>query len=197
MKIVDRLSCRFRKGAFYTKDIIREENCTFGDYTYGRPTILQFGEGAKLKVGKFCSIAREVQIMLGGNHRVDWVTTYPFPALTRNWPEAQGIAGHPVTKGDVIVGNDVWIGQGATILSGVVIGDGAVIGAKAVVSSDVEPYAVVAGNPARIIGKRFDDESVRKLLEIRWWDWPDEKIKKHIPVLCSPAVADFFRNVAS
>ena len=193
----ERFSRIFRKKAFFTRDLVREENCEFGDFTYGKPIIMQYGDGGRLKVGKFCSIARGVRIFLGGNHRKDWITTYPFPALTENWSEPSGITGHSFTKGDVKVGNDVWIGDGAAILSGVVIGDGAVIGAKAVVSSDVAPYAVVAGNPARVIAMRFDDETIRRLLLIRWWDWPVEKIKENIHLLCSPAVEEFFKKNGS
>jgi hypothetical protein len=119
------------------------------------------------------------------------VTTYPFPALPETWPEAREIGGHPVSRGDVVVGNDVWIGYGATILSGVAIGDGAVIGARAVVTRDVDAYAIVAGNPATTVGKRFDEETVRRLLEIRWWEWPPEKIRDNMRLLCSDRLADF------
>lgn len=143
------------------------------------------GRDARLEIGKFCSIAEGVKIFLGGNHRVDWITTYPFPALLHYWPEASGITGHPSTRGDVIIGNDVWIGTDAIILSGVKIGDGAVIGAGAVVTQDVNPYSIVIGNPAREIRRRFSDAMVDKLLEIRWWDWPPAKIRENLDFLCS------------
>jgi len=174
---------------FYTKNFLRNEVekgvVSIGDYTYGKPKVLHWGEDAKLKIGKFCSIADEVVIFLGGNHRTDWVTTYPFPVLVSDWPEAGLIKGHPGTKGDVVVGNDVWIGYGATILSGTVIGDGAVIGARSVVTKNVEAYAIVAGNPAREIKKRFNQSQIERLLEIKWWEWSIEKIKKNIKLLCS------------
>ena len=181
------------KRDFFTRDLVREKNCEFGPYTYGKPVILQYGEGSKLKVGKFCSIAAEVKILLGGNHRTDWITTSPVPALAEDWPEAKDIEGHPLSKGDVLIGNDVWIGYGATILSGVRIGDGAAIAARSVVVRDVEPYAVVAGNPAAAIGKRFDDRVVEMLLGLRWWDWPPEKIRRHLGLLCSERVEDLLK----
>ena len=136
-------------------------------------------------IGKYCSIADGVEILLGGNHRYDWITTYPFPSFNNDWPEASTIEGVLTTNGDVIIGNDVWICQGAIILSGVRIGDGAIIGARAVVSKDVSSYSIVAGNPAREIKRRFNDETINKLLKIKWWDWPPEKIKKNIKMLCS------------
>jgi acetyltransferase-like isoleucine patch superfamily enzyme len=168
---------------------VTRDDVEIDDYTYGNPTVLSWGEGKKLKIGKFCSIAGGVVIFLGGNHRTDWVTTYPFAEFLGQWPESRGIEGHPASKGDVVIGNDVWIGSGATIMSGVKIADGAVIAARAVVTKDVEPYAIVAGNPARLIRKRFDDQTIRMLLEIKWWEWSREKIGANVRVLCSENVA--------
>lgn len=153
-----------------------------GDYTYGMPAVRSWGEEAMLHIGKFCSIADQVTVFLGGEHRVDWVTTYPFSALL---PEYAHIEGHPRSKGDVHIGNDVWIGHGVMILSGVHIGDGAVIAAKAVVTRDVPPYAVVAGNPAAVVKNRFDLETVTRLLTICWWDWELSHIEGAIPLLLS------------
>lgn len=159
-----------------------------GDFTYGKPSIIAIGEGATCKIGKFCAISEGVIIMLGAEHRTDWISTYAWnDTSVCDWG-AQGIVGHPRTKGDVIIGNDVWIGFGVLILSGVTIGDGACIGADAVVTRNVPPYTIVAGNPARTVRKRFDDNAIRFLLELRWWDWPVEKIKRAVPVLCSPNV---------
>jgi acetyltransferase-like isoleucine patch superfamily enzyme len=154
---------------------------------------VHYDEGSRLEIGKFCSIAEDVLILLGGNHRTDWVTTYPFPAITEDWPNAHGISGHPQSKGDVIIGNDVWIGTGATILSGVTIGHGAVIGARAVVTKSIEPYAIAVGNPATTVRKRFSEDQVSDLLRIRWWDWPNEKIAQHLPLLCSERIEELIR----
>ena len=163
-----------------------------GKHTYGNPTVIKGRNSGDLKIGKYCSISEQVLIMLGREHRKDWVTTYPFPAFHEAWPEAKDIPGVEISKGDVIIGNDVWICFGATILSGVTIGDGAVIGARAVVTKDVAPYAVVAGNPAREIKKRFSDEQIKKLLEIKWWDWPEDKIRENINILCSPDIEKIY-----
>ncbi|MGN6258492.1 MAG: CatB-related O-acetyltransferase [Solirubrobacterales bacterium] len=164
-----------------------------GRHTYGHEQIAvrTWGESAELSIGSFCSIADRVMIFLGGNHRTDWVTTYPFPAFAEQWPGASGIEGEHSTKGDVVIGNDVWIGSNATILSGVTIGDGAVIGANSCVAADVAPYAVVAGNPARQIRLRFDPETIEKLLAIRWWEWSDELIEANVRRLCSGDVDGF------
>lgn len=155
-----------------------------GAHTYGTVDVLWWGEEASLTIGRFSSIADGVTILLGGNHRVDWVTTYPFSEF-EDWPSAHGITGHPATKGDVRIGNDVWIGNGATILSGVTIGDGAVIGARALVTKDVPPYAIVGGNPARLLRMRFAPETVASLLACAWWDWPRERIEEAMPLLLS------------
>jgi len=98
----------------------------FGEFTYGVPNVIRFDTTTKTVIGKFCSIANEVTFILGGNHRTDWVTTYPFPAFSRYFPQALGLVGHPTSKGDLVIGNDVWIGRSAIILSGITIGDGAV-----------------------------------------------------------------------
>lgn len=153
-----------------------------GEWTYGKPKILAADDGGTLKIGKFCSIAGGVTIILGGEHRIDWISTYPFNVL---FEEAKHIIGHPTTKGDVIIDHDVWIGENAFILSGVHIGSGAVIAARSVVTKDVEPYTIVAGNPAHSIRKRFQADIIETLLEIKWWDWPLEKIKENIPILLS------------
>ena len=110
------------------------------------------------------------------------------------WPEAAGVKGHPASKGDVVIGNDVWIAEGAVILSGVKIGDGAVIGSQAVVSKDVPPYAVVSGNPARLVKMRFDEDTIKMLLQIQWWNWPTEKIRQHLHLICSPKLDEFLRT---
>ncbi len=184
----------YKKEKFFTKDYFGKKKYEIGDFTYGKPKISEFDSSAKLKIGKFCSIAKGVRIFLGGNHRIDWITTYPFqfPEGSKNWPETSQIKGHPATKGDVIIGNDVWLAHGVLILSGVTIGDGAVIGAGAVVTKNVEPYTIVVGNPAKFLKKRFNDEVIDMLLEIRWWDWSEEKIRRNLDVLCSPHIEQLY-----
>lgn len=159
-----------------------------GKWTYGNPKIRSWGEGATLQIGAFCSIAEGVKIFLGGEHRIEWVTTFPFSVL---WESARDIKGHPKTKGDVIIGNDVWLGAEAVILSGVSIGDGAVVGARSVVTGDIPPYGIVAGNPARMVKKRFDDQTIARLLHIRWWDWEDSRIQKALPLLLNADIRMF------
>jgi virginiamycin A acetyltransferase len=159
-----------------------------GEYSYGKVKVVGWGEGSTLKIGRFCSIARTLTILLGGEHRTDWVTTYPFTEVLE---EARGISGHVRTKGDVIIGNDVWIGESATILSGVNVGNGAVIGAKSLVVRDVPPYAIVAGNPAEFLCSRFSADRIAALQRIGWWGWPMEKIRDALPMLLSGNVDGF------
>jgi acetyltransferase-like isoleucine patch superfamily enzyme len=170
------------------------DNIEFGSFTYGNPTILNWGEDAKLKIGKYCSIANEVTIFLGGEHRNDWVSTYPFNALSKNYKYIQG---HPKTKGDVLIGNDVWIGREAFILSGVKIGDGAVIGARSLISKDVEPYSIVGGNPAKLIKYRFKREIIDELLDIKWWNLELEEIAEIIPLLQSGNVTEIIKRYST
>ena len=166
-----------------------------GKHSYGTDLrVYAWNEGSTLKIGAYCSIANGVEILLGGHHRTDWVTTYPFNAL---WPSARQFKGHPWSKGDVVIGNDVWIGSGALILSGVTIGDGAVVAARTVVTEDVAPYTIVAGNPARLIKKRYDDDTIGRLLRVRWWDWDEGKIQDFMPLMLSNDVAGFLNKAES
>lgn len=173
------------------------EKHIIGKYTYGvkSPLVLTDNNGGKngtLKIGKYCSISSGVTIMLSGEHRPDWVTTYPFSAIFQNFRDySEGVS---ATKGDVEIGNDVWIGMNVLILSGVKIGDGAVIGAGCVVAKDVEPYAIVAGNPARLIRKRFPQDVIDKLLELKWWNWDRAKISENMPYLMSNRIEEFVKR---
>jgi len=142
------------------------------------------GRLGRVTVGRFCSIADKVRAIMVG-HNVDWISTYPFPAIFKDWPEAAAIEGHPACKGDLVVGCDVWIGHGATLLAGVAVGHGAIVGAGAVVTRDVPAYAIVAGNPARVVTMRFSEKEVARLLRIQWWDWPLEKIRRNVQALCA------------
>jgi chloramphenicol O-acetyltransferase type B len=159
-----------------------------GRGSYGDLEVVSFGEPTTLSIGNFCSFARGAKVMLGGNHRVDWVTTYPFSAID---PRFRRFEGHPHSKGDVTIGNDVWVAREALILSGVTIGDGAVIGARAVVSRDIPPYTIVAGNPAVALRTRFADPVIERLLALRWWDWPDERMAAAMPHLLSDRIERF------
>lgn len=169
-----------------------------GDHTYGELMVLQYGHtDRKVVMGRYCSVAEGVVVMLGGNHRHDWITTYPFTGMHEKYPEAVHIEGHPRSNGDVRIENDVWLGRCSTVLSGVTIGDGAVIGAYAIVTRDVPPYAIVAGNPAEIIRYRFSRDHIERLLKVAWWNWPDETVREMIPLLASGDIEGFLRSAES
>lgn len=159
-----------------------------GEYTYGNPIVLAHDKNTRLKIGRFCSIAKDVTIMLGGEHHTNWVTTYPFGDFFNELDRRESYA---KSKGDVTIGNDVWIGHGAMILSGVSIGHGAVIAANSTVTKNVPPYAIVGGNPAKIIRYRFNENQIRQLLKIEWWNWSIEKILDNCSDLLSDDISDF------
>ena len=161
---------------------------SLGAFSYGEEhlTIRQWGEGAALRIGRFCSIADDVTIFLGGNHRTDWITTFPFGHVFAEQLGGAAIVGHPATKGDVSIGHDVWIGSGARIMSGVQIGNGAVIAAAAVVTRDVPAYGIVGGNPARLLSTRFAPQIVALLQQLAWWDLPTETLRQITADLSAP-----------
>ena len=176
----------------YIKPSVKNQNIIVGEFSYiadsdfeSHVTHLYDWNGDKLIIGKFCQIAVGVEfVMNGANHQMNAVTTFPFFTL-EGWnmePPAQ--ADLPL-KGDTVIENDVWIGQNAVILPGVHIGDGAIIGANSVVGSDVDPYTIVAGNPARVLRKRFDDELIDLMLRFKWWDKSIEEINALLPILTS------------
>jgi acetyltransferase-like isoleucine patch superfamily enzyme len=158
-------------------------NYKIGQYSYGSAEILYASDGAKLAIGGFCSISENVIILLGGEHRIDWMTSFPFTAFFKEALQYKE-DGHR-TKGDVTIGNDVWIGRNVMILSGVTIGDGCVIGAGAVVTKSIPPYAIAAGNPAKVIRMRFDEKTIERLLWIKWWNWSIDKVLANLPYLLS------------
>ena len=177
----------------YVKPTIKNPNIIVGDFTYFADTDFESHVSHhydfisdKLIIGKFCQIAAGVEfVMNGANHQMNAATTYPF-YIFGTWEQNAPAQSDLPLKGDTVVGNDVWIGQNATILPGVHIGDGAIIGANAVVASNVEPYTIVAGNPAKLIRKRFDDELTALLLEFKWWDKSIDEINRLLPILtCS------------
>ncbi|MCL2119509.1 MAG: CatB-related O-acetyltransferase [Planctomycetaceae bacterium] len=174
----------------YVKPTIKAKNIIVGDFTYLSDTdfekhVTHHYEfyGDKLIIGKFCQIAKGVEfVMNGANHQMGCPSTFPF-YIFEGWDEGVPPLENMPLKGDTVIGNDVWIGQNAVILPGVHIGDGAMIGMNSVVGSNVEPYTIVAGNPARPIRKRFDDELIEMMLKWKWWDKPIEEIRKLIPLL--------------
>jgi len=175
----------------FLKNIVRNPNIIVGDYTYydDFENVQNFEKnvkyhfdfvGDKLIIGKFCMIASDVKfIMNGANHLTDSISTYPFAIFGNGWENAMENKFYP-KKGDIIIGNDVWIGYNATIMAGIKIGDGAIIAANSTVVNNVEPYSVVGGNPSKVIKKRFSEDTISKLLEIKWWDWDIKKITKNI-----------------
>jgi chloramphenicol O-acetyltransferase type B len=155
-----------------------------GAGTYGLPHV-HAADGIALRIGSYCSIASGVQIFLGNHHRMDWVSSYPFPAF---FEEARNIPDFETSRGNVTIGSDVWLCENCVILSGITIGHGAVVGTGSVVTRDVEPYAVVAGNPARTIRYRFDTMTRQSLVDTAWWNWPESEIRSIVRLLCSDQV---------
>jgi acetyltransferase-like isoleucine patch superfamily enzyme len=153
-----------------------------GRHSYGKPNVILFaGDSARVSIGSFCSLASAIEVMPGGNHPTDMVTTYPIRRRLAGTEQP----GEPWSKGDVAIGNDVWIGRGVKILGGVTIGDGAVVAAYSVVTKDIPPYAIAAGVPARVVRQRFPEEIVASLLRIKWWDWEDAVVLERVDDLAS------------
>lgn len=182
----------------YLKNVITNPNIIVGDFTMyndfvSDPTLFEKNNVLyhypvnkdRLIIGKFCSIACGAKfIFTSANHTLRSLSTYPFPIFFEEWNlDKRQVASAWDNKGDTVIGSDVWIGYEAVILSGVHIGDGAIIGTRAVVTKDVSPYTVVGGVPAKEIKKRFDEGTIRKLQQIRWWDWPFDRIQKYIPYI--------------
>lgn len=178
------------KTVTYVRPTINNPNIIVGDFTYFSDTdfekhVLHHYDfnGDRLIIGKFCQIAAGVTfIMNGANHQMNSATTYPFYIMT-GWAQTPPTNEDLPIKGDTVIGNDVWIGQNATLLPGVHVGDGAIIGLGSIVSRDVEPYTIVAGNPAKPIRKRFDNETIELLLRLQWWNKDIHEIQKLIPLL--------------
>lgn len=182
----------------YLKDVITNSNIEIGEYTiyndfvndprdFEKNNVLYHYpvNGDKLRIGKFCSVACGAKFLFtSGNHSLESLSTYTFPIFFDEWGlDAKNIRKAWDNKGDIVIGSDVWIGYEAVIMSGVRIGDGAIIGTRAVVTKDVPPYTIVGGVPAKQIRKRFDDATIEKLEEIRFWDWDEEKIKRNISAI--------------
>ena len=169
---------------------IAEGTLVMGNMSYYAPNVIKFkGDTGRVIIGNFASVAPDADFYVGGLHRVEWVSLYGLRAML----ELPGAYEDGFThgRGDIVIGSDTWITNGCTVMSGVTIGDGAVVGTKAVVAKDVRPYAIVVGNPAKEIGRRFSDEQVEALLRIKWWDWPTELVKERVDALSSPDIDAF------
>lgn len=176
----------------FIKSSVTNPDIVIGDYTYyddpedsenfERNVLYHFPFiGDKLIIGKFCALAKGVKfIMNGANHKISGFSTYPFQIFGNGWERVMPQPGDLPFKGDTVIGNDVWIGYESVVMPGVRIGHGAIVAAKSVVVSDVPPYAVVGGNPAKILKKRFSDETIQALLEIAWWDWDIGKVTRNL-----------------
>lgn len=184
----------------FIKPLIKSPNILVGDYTYyddpvdpegfERNVLYNYGSD-RLIIGKFCAIATHVKfIMNGANHKLDGISTYPFPIFAQGWESAMDQLINLPSKGDTVIGHDVWLGYDAMILPGVTVGDGAVVASRAVVTKDVPAYAIVAGNPARVVKQRFSEAEVAQLLALRWWDWDIEKITRNIPLIMGGNIAE-------
>ncbi len=172
---------------------VAEGRLTVGRHSYGAPVVITARDSSvRVTIGNFCSIAEGVSFLCSGDHRTDWVSTFPFRIIL-GLPGA-GQDGHPRLKGNVSVGHDVWIGHGAMILAGVSVGHGAVVAARSLVSRDVPPYAIVAGTPARVLRFRFPPDVVADLLATEWWHWDDQTIRERVADLCSSDVARFAKR---
>jgi len=179
----------------YIRNTVTNPNIVIGDYTYyddpedsenfERNVLYHFPFiGDKLIIGKFCAIARGVRfIMNGANHKMSGISTYPFQIFGNGWERVMPAPGDLPYKGDTIIGNDVWIGYEALVMPGVHIGDGAIVSSRSVVVSDVEPYTIVGGNPAKPIRRRFEPEQIATLLDVAWWDWPIEAITANLELI--------------
>ena len=187
----------------FIKNVVKNPRIIVGDYTYYddcdgadrfEEHVTHFYEfiGDKLIIGNFCAIAKGVEfVMNGANHRMNCATTYPFYIMGGVWGGMIApVVNQLPLKGDTVIGNDVWIGQNVTIMPGVHIGDGAIIGADSTVATNIPPYAVAVGNPARVIRMRFDDETIELLERLKWWDLPIEEIDRLIPILTNPHIED-------
>ena len=188
----------------YLKDVVTSPNIQVGDYTVYNDFVRDPREfeknnvlyhypvnGDRLIIGRFCSIACGARFLFtSGNHAMQSLSTYPFPIFFDEWGlDAKNIRDAWDNKGDTVIGNDVWIGYEAIIMPGVKIGDGAIVGTRAVVTGDVPPYTIVGGVPARPIRKRFDDETIRRLEALRWWDWDEEKLRRNLSAIQSGDLA--------
>lgn len=185
----------------YLRNVVDNPQIEIGEYTYyddpegagnfERNVLYLFPFiGDRLVIGRFCAIARGAKfVMNGANHKLSGFSTYPFAIFGEGWEAGAWDEADLPHKGDTVVGHDVWIGYDALVMPGVRIGHGAIVAARSVVAADVPPYSIVGGNPARVLKRRFDDETVAALLDIAWWDWPAEKITRHLKAIAGADLA--------
>jgi len=180
----------------FLKNFVKASNIHVGEYTYfddrnhGPEKFEEYNvlynydfSKVKLIIGKFCAIAAETRFIMTGDHKLDSITTYPFPIFKQGWEDAFNVYDLPV-KGDIVIGHDVWLGYDCLIKNGVSIGNGAIVATRAVVVKDVPAYSIVAGNPAKVVKMRFDDRTISRLQKIAWWNWDIEKINRNLSLLC-------------
>lgn len=184
-----------KRAPYFTADNPDYAGLDIGAHTYGQPLLLGWDgtPETRVSIGRYCSIAHGVRILLRANHPIASATTYPLGRVFGQEQEHE----FSTSRGPVRIGHDVWIGYEALILSGVTIGNGAVIGARAVVTRDVPPYGIVAGNPARLIRRRFDDATIARVEATRWWDWPDARVRAHSQLLSHGDIQEFLRFAES
>ena len=175
-----------------THRLVDDGLLVLGRHTYGTPTVWNYrGSEHKVVIGSFCSIAPGVQIITGGVHPTEWVSTFPFRA---KWNlEGAYKDGMPSSRGDVVIGSDVWLGTDVMIFSGVQIGHGSVIAARSIVTQNVPAYSIAAGNPAKVVRTRFEPDIIEAMLRIAWWDWDDARILEAVPLLSSDRIEEFIR----
>ncbi len=174
-----------------TRDIFPKRK--IGDHTYGGIDLIDSGSDDDLEIGKFTSIAGDVAIICG-NHNYNFVSNYPFKSIWNMfWRQLDDVDDH-IYNAKTVIGNDVWIGRSAIISGGITIGDGAIVAANAVVTKDVPPYAIVGGNPAKILRYRFSDEIIEGLLKIKWWEWSDEKVNANLHLIMSEDIETFIKT---
>ncbi|NEB78268.1 CatB-related O-acetyltransferase [Streptomyces sp. SID14478] len=181
------------------KPLITSELIEVGEFSYyddpdaaaefeTRNVLYHYGP-ERLRIGRFCAFGTGVRFLMNGaNHRMDGASTFPFPIMGGSWAEHFDLLAGLPSRGDTVVGHDVWFGNGVTVMPGVTIGHGAVVATGAVVTEDVPPYAIVGGNPVRVIRSRFTPDVVTRLVELAWWDWPLEHITEHLRLIMSGSV---------
>ncbi|MGW1430330.1 CatB-related O-acetyltransferase [Streptomyces sp. NPDC002431] len=181
------------------KPLVKSELIEVGDFSYyddpddatgfeTRNVLYHYGP-EKLVIGKFCALGTGTRFLMNGaNHRMDGPSTFPFPSMGGSWTDHFDLLTGLPSRGDTVVGNDVWFGYGSMVMPGVRIGHGAIIGAGSVVTSDVPDYGIVGGNPARLIRTRYDEETIARLLAVAWWDWPLDRLTRHIRTIMSGSV---------